>query len=149
MKCLEHIKPNLFAMQVGISFCILIFSMIQLGKGEPIEVYLPVITGISGYWLPQPMSGDSLSDKALRNMSDVAQASIAAATSSRIGIATHPLPADQASVCQSYSTPPPSNFIQSSYSRTLASPPKSSPEITPMPTGNSTSFVVIEDFRQT
>lgn len=53
-------NPNSFAIlkfsaQMCISLTVLIFAifMLALGDGKT-EVYLPVITGIVAYWLPQP-----------------------------------------------------------------------------------------------
>jgi hypothetical protein len=43
-----------FIVQVIISFTVLIFSIFMLIKFKQTEVYLPVLTGIVGYWLPQP-----------------------------------------------------------------------------------------------
>jgi hypothetical protein len=51
---LDEFRPSMFTVQIIVSASIMIFSMVQLAKGEPIEVYLPVMTGISGYWLPAP-----------------------------------------------------------------------------------------------
>ncbi len=44
----------LFAAQVSISSTTLLFSMFMLHKGKDAGVYLPMISGIVGYWLPSP-----------------------------------------------------------------------------------------------
>lgn len=56
---MDEFRPSMFTMQIAVSTAIMIFSMVQLAKGEPIEVYLPVMTGISGYWLPAPKNKTS------------------------------------------------------------------------------------------
>lgn len=43
-----------FAVQVGISGTITAFTIAMLALGKPEGVYLPVLTGILGYWLPAP-----------------------------------------------------------------------------------------------
>ena len=43
-----------FFTQTGISLSVMGFCMAMLATGEKTEIYLPVLTGIVGYWLPQP-----------------------------------------------------------------------------------------------
>jgi hypothetical protein len=43
-----------FYAQTGISVSVLAFTMGMLASGGAKEVYLPILTGIVGYWLPQP-----------------------------------------------------------------------------------------------
>lgn len=43
-----------FAVQVGISGTVTAFTVAMLAMGKPEGVYLPVLTGILGYWLPAP-----------------------------------------------------------------------------------------------
>jgi hypothetical protein len=47
----------LFAAQFAISGSTLAFCMAMLWNGRDPGVYLPVVTGILGYWLPSPSSG--------------------------------------------------------------------------------------------
>jgi hypothetical protein len=47
-------KKIRFFTQTGISVTVLGFCMGMLISGEKTEIYLPVLTGIVGYWLPQP-----------------------------------------------------------------------------------------------
>ena len=43
-----------FAMQSIISLTIAGFCIGMLARGDETQIYLPVLTGIAGYWLPQP-----------------------------------------------------------------------------------------------
>ena len=43
-----------YIVQVCFSASVAVFSMTMLATGSPVEIYLPVVTGIVGYWLPQP-----------------------------------------------------------------------------------------------
>lgn len=43
-----------FALQAVFSFVVAIFVMVMLARGAEVGVYLPVLTGIVGYWLPNP-----------------------------------------------------------------------------------------------
>lgn len=45
----------IFTMQVVVSFCIIALSvgMIATGKGDT-AIYLPVLTGVTATWLPNP-----------------------------------------------------------------------------------------------
>lgn len=49
-----------YYLQGAISFSVMLFCMVQLGRGQPSDVYLPVLTGTLGYWLPNPKSADTL-----------------------------------------------------------------------------------------
>jgi hypothetical protein len=44
----------LFTAQIMISMSTLSFAMMMLYVGKEPGVYLPIVTGIMGYWLPQP-----------------------------------------------------------------------------------------------
>ena len=46
----------MFAMQVTISLMTSLYCMIETGRGKQPEVYIPILTGIIGYWLPAPKS---------------------------------------------------------------------------------------------
>lgn len=50
----HHSRMMRFAVQVGISGTITAFTIAMLAIGKPEGVYLPVLTGILGYWLPAP-----------------------------------------------------------------------------------------------
>lgn len=50
------VPTGTYIMQAGFSFSVVIFCMIQLGRGQPSDVYLPVLTGTAAYWLPSPKS---------------------------------------------------------------------------------------------
>jgi hypothetical protein len=43
-----------FIVQVGITGTVTAFTITMLAMGKPEGVYLPVLTGILGYWLPAP-----------------------------------------------------------------------------------------------
>ncbi len=43
-----------FLVQVGITGTMTAFTITMLAMGKPEGVYLPVLTGIIGYWLPAP-----------------------------------------------------------------------------------------------
>ncbi len=47
-------KKVRFFTQTSISVAVLLFCMGMLINGEKTEIYLPVLTGMVGYWLPQP-----------------------------------------------------------------------------------------------
>lgn len=49
-----HFPVIKFIVQVCFSASVAGFSMAMLAAGNPVEIYLPVLTGIVGYWLPQP-----------------------------------------------------------------------------------------------
>lgn len=52
----------LFPTQVFFSLVILSFTIYMLSIGKDPGIYLPILTGIMGYWLPQPThEGDSAS----------------------------------------------------------------------------------------
>lgn len=51
--------PGMFGIQAIVSATLILFSMIQLGCGKPVEVYLPVLTGTAAYWLPNPKTVDA------------------------------------------------------------------------------------------
>lgn len=44
----------IFFTQVGVTASIITFCIAMLVKGESASIYLPVLTGISGWWLPSP-----------------------------------------------------------------------------------------------
>lgn len=48
---------SLFGVQCTVSATMIAFSITQLARGQPTEVYLPVLTGAVGYWLPSPKQG--------------------------------------------------------------------------------------------
>lgn len=48
---------TLFGVQCAVSATMIAFSITQLARGQPTEVYLPVLTGAVGYWLPSPKQG--------------------------------------------------------------------------------------------
>lgn len=50
----EHFPVIKFIVQVCFSASVLAFTMVMLATGETVEIYLPVLTGLVGYWLPQP-----------------------------------------------------------------------------------------------
>ena len=50
----HHSRMMRFAVQVGISGTVTAFTIAMLAMGKPEGVYLPVLTGILGYWLPAP-----------------------------------------------------------------------------------------------
>jgi hypothetical protein len=52
-------KKIRFLTQTGFSLTVMGFCMGMLINGENTEIYLPVITGILGYWLPQPSAKSS------------------------------------------------------------------------------------------
>ncbi len=54
-----HFPVIKFVIQALFSFSVAGFAMGMLITGQPVEIYLPVLTGVLGYWLPQP----SLKDK--------------------------------------------------------------------------------------
>lgn len=47
-------RDLLFPAQMLISSWTLAFAMYMLAVGKDAGVYLPIVTGIMGYWLPQP-----------------------------------------------------------------------------------------------
>jgi hypothetical protein len=51
---MQHIY--ILGTQVAISCSSLVFAMVMLYKGKDPGVYLPIITGIVGCWLPSPQS---------------------------------------------------------------------------------------------
>jgi hypothetical protein len=61
--CLDIIREltpgATYLMQAGMSFAVILFCMIQLGRGEESNAYLPVITGTAAYWLPNPKTADA------------------------------------------------------------------------------------------
>lgn len=50
----EHFPIIKYLVQVIFAFGVTGFSMGMLITGKPVEIYLPVITGIIGYMLPNP-----------------------------------------------------------------------------------------------
>ena len=50
----HHSRMMRFVVQVAITGTITAFTMSMLAIGKPEGVYLPVLTGILGYWLPAP-----------------------------------------------------------------------------------------------
>lgn len=47
-------RTTKFAVQVALTTAISAFTMTMLALGKPEGVYLPVLTGLVGYWLPAP-----------------------------------------------------------------------------------------------
>ena len=45
-----------FAMQIVMSLSVGVFCMVEAANGKKTEIFLPVLTGILGYWLPAPNS---------------------------------------------------------------------------------------------
>jgi hypothetical protein len=43
-----------FMIQVIVSFMVMIFSMAMIVLGKDTNVYIPILTGTLGYWMPQP-----------------------------------------------------------------------------------------------
>lgn len=43
-----------FFVQVMVSLIVMIFSMTMIVLGKDTNVYIPIITGTLGYWMPQP-----------------------------------------------------------------------------------------------
>lgn len=43
-----------FAVQVALTATVVALSVVQLARGEPAQVWLPVLTSLTGYWLPAP-----------------------------------------------------------------------------------------------
>jgi hypothetical protein len=50
----HHSRMMRFAVQVGISGTVMAFTIAMMAIGKSEGVYLPVLTGILGYWLPSP-----------------------------------------------------------------------------------------------
>ena len=50
----HHSRMMRFVVQVAITGTITAFTISMLAIGKPEGVYLPVLTGILGYWLPAP-----------------------------------------------------------------------------------------------
>lgn len=61
-----HFPVIKFVIQALFSFSVAGFAMGMLITEQPVEIYLPVLTGILGYWLPQP----SLKDKRRQSSTD-------------------------------------------------------------------------------
>lgn len=59
----HHSRMTRFAVQVAMSGTVLAFTITMLALGKPEGVYLPVLTGILGYWLPAPDSSKLRSPK--------------------------------------------------------------------------------------
>lgn len=53
---IDELRPSMFSVQILVSATVMFFSIAQLAKGEPTDIYLPVLTGVMGYWLPAPRS---------------------------------------------------------------------------------------------
>ena len=53
-------KKVRFFTQTSVSIAVMGFCMGLLIRGEKTEIYLPVLTGIVGYWLPQPSAKNSV-----------------------------------------------------------------------------------------
>ena len=47
-------RKKRFYMQVAVTGSIIIFSATMLATGKPTGVYLPVLTGVIGAWMPAP-----------------------------------------------------------------------------------------------
>jgi len=47
-------RRNRFYMQVAVTGGVMVFSAAMLATGKPASVYLPVLTGVIGYWMPSP-----------------------------------------------------------------------------------------------
>ncbi len=50
------INNALFIMQSMVTVFGLAFSSSMLYMGQPVEVYLPILTSIVGWWMPSPMN---------------------------------------------------------------------------------------------
>lgn len=44
-------------MQIIVSGTMIAFSITQLARGQSTEVWLPILSGTTAYWLPSPKSG--------------------------------------------------------------------------------------------
>lgn len=53
---------SLFVAQICFGLFGLIFSAVMLGKGEPPAIYLPVLTGILGWFFPSPTNRNLQND---------------------------------------------------------------------------------------
>lgn len=49
-----------FAMQIVMSLSVSIYCMVEAANGEKTEVFLPILAGVLGYWLPSPNSNRDL-----------------------------------------------------------------------------------------
>lgn len=47
-------RKKRFYVQVAVTGSVLIFCGAMLASGKPASVYLPVLTGTIGYWMPSP-----------------------------------------------------------------------------------------------
>lgn len=51
-----------FAVQATVTLLMLGFCMMMLVRGGETGVYLPVMTGITGFWFPSPLQMQSLAE---------------------------------------------------------------------------------------
>jgi hypothetical protein len=62
---------SLFVAQICFGLFAMIFCVVMLGKGEPPAIYLPVLTGILGWFFPSPtnrnVQNDGLREKIIMN----------------------------------------------------------------------------------
>ena len=49
-----------FAMQIALSLSVSIYCMVEAASGKKTEIFLPILTGIMGFWLPSPNSNKEL-----------------------------------------------------------------------------------------
>lgn len=48
---------SVFMVQASVTVLMLSFCMAMLARGADAGVYLPVMTGITGFWFPSPLQG--------------------------------------------------------------------------------------------
>ena len=60
----KYRSPFIFLTQITFSGAVMAFSMAQIFRGKDTNVYIPIITGILGYWLPQPKYSHNKSNEA-------------------------------------------------------------------------------------
>lgn len=46
---------SVFAVQASVTLLMISFCMVMLVRGSDAGVYLPVMTGITGFWFPSPL----------------------------------------------------------------------------------------------
>lgn len=55
---------SVFAVQASVTAVMLAFCVTMLVKGSDPGIYLPVMTGITGFWFPSPLQANNPSSKA-------------------------------------------------------------------------------------
>ena len=69
----HHSRMMRFVVQVAITGTITAFTISMLAIGKPEGVYLPVLTGILGYWLPAPEYAKLRTPKASQSKTNTSQ----------------------------------------------------------------------------